>query len=322
MTSSLSEHHRKWMLVAFKVAVVALVTWAISDTLNQAIEQLKNYSWQFNAGWLVLCGVLYLAGLVPAALYWHRLLHALGGRASLFATMRAYLIGHLGKYMPGKALVVVLRVALLRDSNVNAATAGVSVFLETLAMMSVGAGVAGLILALWYPDQWYFILIALSLFVAAGLPTMPPVTRRLLMWLRIKRFQPEIVEQLDRVKPQVFLTGWAGLVVGWVVLGVSLWACLRGLGIDEPFWRNLPLYTACVALAMVAGFLSLIPGGAGIRELVLTQLLAKQSGIDDGEALLAAVLLRVVWLLSELIVSAILYVGGRSPRNDSQDAAS
>ena len=316
------KQHRKWILAAAKVAIVALVAWAIRGTLVEAFEQLRDHSWRIQPGWLALSGVLYLVGLLPAALYWHSLLHALGAKPSLLATLRAYLIGHLGKYVPGKALVVVLRVGLLRGAQVEAATAGVSVFLETLAMMSVGAGVAAFILALWFPGQWYFIAIATGLFLAAGLPTIPPVARRLLMWFKIKRFQPEIVEQLDRVKPQTYLLGWAGLAVGWVVIGMSLWACLRGLGIEGNFWRDLPLLTASVSLAMVAGFLSLIPGGAGIRELVLTQLLAMQPEIDAGEALLSAVLLRVVWLLFELIFSAILYFCGQSPRSDSQDATS
>ena len=59
------------------------------------------------------------------------------------------------------------------------------------------------------------------------------------------------------------------------------------------------------ALAMVAGFLSLIPGGAFIREMVLTELIAPQFG--DMVALVSAVVLRLVWLGGELVISGILY---------------
>ena len=57
---------------------------------------------------------------------------------------------------------------------------------------------------------------------------------------------------------------------------------------------------------MVAGFLSLIPGGLGVRDWILMTLLAPQYGAKT--AVVSTVLLRVVWLLSELVVSAILYV--------------
>lgn len=297
---------RKWLLAAFKLLVLALLVWAIRGTLIEAFEQLKDHAWRLDVKWLILSGVLYLVGLLPSALYWHRLLNSLGQPARWFATLRAYLIGHLGKYVPGKALVVVLRVGLLRSAGIDAATAGVAVFLETLAMMSVGAGVAALILIVLFPGQGFFIAVAAALFVGAGLPTIPPIARRLLAIARIKRFQPEIVERLDAVQPGVYIVGWLGLAAGWFVLGMSLWACMRSLGVESSLAAQLPLYTASVALAMVAGFLSLIPGGAGIRELVLTQLLT-EAGVDAATALLSAVLLRVVWLVFELVFSGILY---------------
>ena len=64
--------------------------------------------------------------------------------------------------------------------------------------------------------------------------------------------------------------------------------------------------TASVCLAVVAGFLSLIPGGLGVRELVLDELMAEPFGRTV--ALVSAVLLRLVWLMTELAISGILYV--------------
>ncbi|MCG8586033.1 MAG: YbhN family protein [Pirellulales bacterium] len=316
---ALTTQQRKWLLVAFKLLVIVALVWAIRGTLVEAFEQLKDHAWRLDIKWATLCGVLYFVGLLPSALYWFYLLDALGQKAGLLACMRAYLIGHLGKYVPGKALVVVLRVGLLRGAGVDPATAGLAVFLETLAMMSVGAGVAALILVVLFPGKTFFIALAAALFVAAGLPTIPPVARRLLTMFQIKKFQPEIVERLDDVKPVVFVAGWVGLAAGWFALGASLWACMKALGVETSLAAHLPLYTASVALAMVAGFLSLIPGGAGVRELVLTQLLT-HAGIDAATALLTAVLLRVIWLLFELVFSGILYFCGPAPESPAPAA--
>ena len=60
---------------------------------------------------------------------------------------------------------------------------------------------------------------------------------------------------------------------------------------------------------MVAGFLSGIPGGAVVREGILWALLAVE--FTQPVALVAAVFLRLIWLLSELVISGILYMAVR-----------
>ena len=63
----------------------------------------------------------------------------------------------------------------------------------------------------------------------------------------------------------------------------------------EHFWLTL----ACVSLATVAGFVSLLPGGIGVRELVLIPLLGPTIG--PANAIIAAIVIRLVWLASELV---------------------
>jgi uncharacterized membrane protein YbhN (UPF0104 family) len=75
-----------------------------------------------------------------------------------------------------------------------------------------------------------------------------------------------------------------------------------------PPLSDLPLLTACLALAIVAGFVSFIPGGLGVRELVTIPLLGVALGYEPTTALVSAVLLRLCWLLSEVFVLIILYV--------------
>jgi uncharacterized membrane protein YbhN (UPF0104 family) len=81
---------------------------------------------------------------------------------------------------------------------------------------------------------------------------------------------------------------------------------LRALGVAEasPI-AQLPLHTAAVTLATVTGFVSFVPGGAVVREAVLTELMIPHLG--GAVALLSAILLRLVWLVAELVISGILY---------------
>lgn len=298
---------KRWLLTAGKVFVVVLVFWFVRHTIYEAIEQLSEQPLQLRYGWLIVAAGIYLVGLLPAALFWHRLLINLGQDAGLGETLRAYYIGHLGKYVPGKAMVVVIRTGLIRGRRVNTGVAAASVFYETLTMMSVGALLAAGILAVWFREHAFLCLLALGLMVAAGLPILPPIFRRLAKFARIGRSDPLIAEKLERLGPGALLVGVSAMAISWILLGVSLWAVLRAMNVqDAGLITNLPLYVAAVALAMVAGFLSLIPGGAFIREMVLTELIAPHFG--DMVALVSAIILRLAWLGGELMISGILYL--------------
>ena len=59
--------------------------------------------------------------------------------------LHAYFVGHLGKYVPGKALVLVIRVSLLKPRMITIRLGAASIMLETLMLMSVGAVLAAVL---------------------------------------------------------------------------------------------------------------------------------------------------------------------------------
>ena len=301
-----------------KLAIFVLVVCGIAWFVWRAREDFLAHKFSIfdvDPRWLGLAGLFYLVGMLPCGLYWHRVLLAMGQRPTLSTTLRAYYIGHLGKYVPLKLTVVAMRTVMIQGTRVDATVAAVSIFFETLTMMAVGALLAGLILAAWFGRHWSLIALAVGLMVLAGLPALPPVFRRLVRLLNVARASPQIDEMLSRIGYRLVLSGWLGIAAGWCVLGLSLWATLRGMpGVGPKLGgplEELPLLTASVCLALVAGFLSLLPGGMGVRELVLIPLMQQHLEISTKDAIIAAVLLRVVWLVSELTLSGILFLCGR-----------
>jgi uncharacterized membrane protein YbhN (UPF0104 family) len=305
----------------------------VRGTILSAVDQLGEFPWEVQPQWLVAAGGLYLLGMFPMGLFWYCSLRALGQRPALAATMRAYYIGHLGKYVPGKAMVVVLRAGLLRGKQVQTSVAAASVFLETLTMMAVGAFLAAGILCLWLqkylPDHGYLLSLAVGLGLLSGLPTLPPVFRRLVLRLGVARGDPDIEQKLRGVDYRLMAFGWMAVAAGWLLLAFSLWAVMRALGIDDlQAIAHLPYYTAAVTLSVVAGFLSLIPGGVLVREMILTAILGEmyfrqvvQIPLASGTALGVAVVLRLVWLAAELFLALLLYFVIRpvSPALDEVD---
>jgi len=306
---------KRWLLPLVKLLVVVAVIYGVRRTLLAGLDQLGQTSWSVRPGWLVLSGLIYLVSVLPAGVFWHRVLRAMGQDARLGETLRAYYVGHIGKYVPGRALVIILRAGLISSHRVDPVVAGVSVFVETLTLMSVGAFLAAAILPLWFRDMGWLALVALGLMLAAGLPTLPPVFRFLLRMTPVVRRGGVRLESLSKLRFSTLLFGWISMGGGWFLNGTSLWAVMRA--IDAPnvdLVGQLPLFAASVALATVVGFVSMIPGGALVREAALVPVLARDFG--PGPALAATILLRLVFLVTEVLNSGILYcVGPRPPRS-------
>lgn len=317
----------RWLLRAIKLLIVLLVIAAAARTLYGAWSELGEQPLHLEPAWLVLSGALYLAAILPAALFWHHVLRTLGQNARFLATLRAYYLGHLGKYVPGKALVVVIRAGLIGGDGVHVGVAAASVFVETLTMMAAGSFLSAAILMIGFHDQelaWWLRVGAVALMLISVLPTVPPVFRFLMRLLRIGQSDPEIAEKTAQLSYKTLLLGWALMACWWLLCGLSYWATLRAMGIPglDPVVQ-LPRFTAAVSLATVGGFAVLfIPGGLGARELVLVEVMIPYLSTLVRNAKLtawtAAALLRVVWVVSELLISVILYwIGsGRRIRSD------
>ena len=301
----------KWLI---RGTILFGVVWGISAFVNGARADLakEEFAWDtLQVKWLVLAGVFYAVGLFPACWFWRRILLSLGQSPTLLETARACYVGHLGKYVPGKALVVVIRTALVRSSRVDTTVAAISVFVETLTMMAVGAAVASGVLLFESRDP-LMVILAVTLMCAAGIPTWPPLFRWFVNRLQVDRLNAGVTEQLRGIDLRLMVQGWLSLTGGWLLMGLSLWAVMAAIPQVNDTWQviltDVPLFTACVSLALVAGFLSLLPGGMGVRELVVMTLIAGHPRYGPYVAIVSAVLLRLTWLMSELVVSGILYV--------------
>lgn len=297
-----------WLKLFFRLTVFVLVMWGIWRTVDKSRGrfaesgiQLANLRYE----WLAAAGSIYLLGTFLSCVFWQRTLEAMGQRPRFRQTVRAFFAGHLAKYVPGKAMVVVVRAGLIRGPRVDTTVAATSVFVESLTLMAVGAVVAAALLALLLRHQQELMISALIVAVASGLPTLPPVFRRLVRLLQVHRAGPKIEVALRGLDWRLILWGWGIISLEWALFGVSLWMTLLAVpGISAGF-SDLPLLTACVSLAMIAGFISLLPGGIGVREAVMMQMITPAFG--PMAAFVSAVLLRLVWLIAELIAAGLLY---------------
>lgn len=315
-------------IIALLVALTVLYTgWKISHQLKTSGFDSRKINW----GWISAAVVSYVSAMTLSWMFWHRVLLALGQRAPRGKTLLAFFASQLGKYVPGKAMVVIIRTDMIRGLSTSVRSGGVvsqqefntiqtgpviaSVFVETLTWLFVGSAMGCLLLMFQFRDQrWLLIAAALVTIVAGGLTTPPvfqAITRRLGV-ARGKDFGKATDALLAGLNWPTMIFGWLMMTLGWCLNGLSLWLVLYGLGDTGITVEDYPLTLTCVCLATVAGFVSLLPGGIGARELVLIPLLGARFG--SVHAVIAAVLIRLVWLGAELLTSGIIYFVCRGRR--------
>ena len=288
--------------------------------LQASVPRLSNIDWRG----VSLSGILYAFGLVPSGYVLRSGLETLGESSRLSTCLASQVLGHLGKYVPGKAMVVVLRVGGLSRDGVSPLPATVSVFMETFMMMSVGAALScAIIMGLQVPA--WIAWSAASVAIAASIPTAPPVLRQI-----VSRVVPRDVDlEADhragtRQSYRFFLVGWIAGLISWCLIGLSFGFLVKSIPTVEPLPATpslMAIATCAIGLAMVIGFASLLPGGAGIRELVLTTLLA--TSVGTAHAMLSAVSARLLFIVVEAIVAAVawLWLRRQSPPQSTESDA-
>jgi hypothetical protein len=294
-------------------------------------------------GWLLASGVLYLLGLGFPALYWARLQRHFGQRLpGPLAICRAYYVSHLGKYLPGKAWALVLRATLIARPGVRLGVAGMASFYEVLTTMTGGALFAAISFLFLVPDRgttihWSTIeslfalrlddssvldrrlLVTAALLVAlpVGVPIVPPIFNRLVHRIS-SPFRREDSGPPPTVRFAYLAEGLALSCGTWLLLGASMMAVFQAVLPAPPEWTmaTWARHSGLFALGYVSSFLIFfVPGSAGVREYSLTLFLVPEivalTDLGDAQArvavVVAVVILRVIWTLAELLISAALY---------------
>ena len=301
-----------WGKRALKATVGAVVLIAVGQHVVRTWQTLHadGRAIHVEPVWAAAAVALYLAGLCGCGIFFGRVLSAGATPVGLLPALRAYLISHLGKYVPGKAMVVVMRVGLVVPLGARPATAAFATLYETLVMMAAG----GLIAALGFATSAGQLVpraLGLGLGVAFLVTVEPRVFPRITAVLRMP-FPGVGPDALPAPSHRLLVEGLLWSTLGWILLGLSQVAVIRALdpaGVAVGLW---PLIVGSVALATVAGFVvPVTPGGLGVREWVLLNVLAPAVGLE--RATLSALALRLAWVVGELLAAAVLSIARSRP---------
>lgn len=290
-----------------KGAVAVAVLWAVGLHVRRTWTDLQaqGEGLSVDALWVAAGAALYLAGLVACGAFYGRILRATATPISMASAIRAYVVSHLGKYVPGKAMVVVMRVGLSVPQGARASTAAIATFYETLVMMASGALVAVVGFALApRPTQLPPILLASALALAFLIVVEPRLFPRIAR-LASTPFKGVGPDAYPKFSFELLATGMLWTILGWTLMGLSQVAVVRAFSPDGVPTNLWPLIGGSVALATVAGFVvAVLPGGLGVREWVLMTAMAPALG--EKTAVVSALALRLTWVLAEAVGAGVL----------------
>jgi uncharacterized membrane protein YbhN (UPF0104 family) len=305
-------------------------------------------------GWLLLAALLYLLWFTGSTAYWRELLASLGLHPPFLAVVRAYYIGQLGKYLPGKAWALLLRANLIYPFGVGRGLATMTAFYEVLTTMASGALFAAILLAIFGADSarplsWdtfvqmirlkvpaeaavdrkVSVLLCVLFLCAYLIPILPPLFNKVVHHVSLP-FRDKATP-VPPIRTVVLLKGIGLTLIGWAFLGGSLLAVVQAVCGPQLSWSVAMAgrILGVMALAWFGGFIFLpAPGGLGAREYLIVlfltpELLPAADGVAERAralAVLVAVVMRLMTLVVELLASAGLYwlaPAGPGPAADS-----
>lgn len=291
---------RGFVVLAIGAAVVALVV------QREAVgEALQRASWPL----VLVALVLSFVGVLLAAMSWRSVSAGFGAPLGVRDAAVVYLVGQVGKYIPGGVWNLAASAELGHDRGVARRRTVGTLLLAALLSAVVG----GLLTMLTMPGVtgtplegrgWLAWLAPLAL-----LAVLPPVLDKVLtVMLRVSRQEPV----RDRIDLRTTAAACAWSLLSWLAFGLLVWVLAVAVG-AEPGMTLLRLSVGGYAAAWIVGSaLFFLPAGVGAREAVLG--LALSPVLDPGAILVVVLLSRVLVTAGDLAGAGLALALSRGER--------
>jgi len=296
----------------FLVLVLALALYFLFKNRDGIASAWHRVSVAPVAGAFALSAAAAASG-VPA---WRDLLIGLGSRLRFRDAQRVFLMGQLGKYIPGGVWTVLAQATMAKDLNVpraRSATASLmSILLAVVTAAGLGAvclGIAGRQILGTYGYVLLLVVPLLALLHPDVLVRFGAVISKI-----TRRNLP-----LERIPARTILTSAGWLVLGQICNGLAFYLLVDSIGGQR---SNPLLDIGLFALAAVAGIVVVFaPAGVGPREAIL--LLGLSAVLSDtGSAALIVLMSRLLLTIVDVALAAGAAGIGWRPRAGGRRAVS
>ena len=302
LTGALRSTPVRASFLVLAVGLAVLAVWSEREPVAAALVRIEPQH-------VLAALALSVANVLLALLSWRAVMADLGSPLPWRHAAKVFLVGQVGKYVPGGVWNLVAAAELARDHGVPRRRT-VSAMLVQVSLAIATAVLLGLALLPLMAGELADRLRWAGLLIPLVLVGMHPavLNRALAVVLRLTRRDP--LEHPVTLRGVVVASAWA--LASWVAVGLQVWLLLRPLG-ASPGAGTLALAVGGYALAWVVGFLVVVaPAGVGPREIALAVVLSPVAG--RGEVLVAVLLSRVLLTVADLGLAAGALTGVRDRR--------
>ncbi|HEX2132068.1 MAG TPA: lysylphosphatidylglycerol synthase transmembrane domain-containing protein [Actinophytocola sp.] len=291
-----------WVRRGFLVAVLAFGAVFVVGRWDELRAALERPSWALVGAAAVPAAV----SILLSALGWRAMLADLGAPLPARVAGRVFLLGQLGKYLPGSVWSFVAQAELARD---HAVSRRVTVTGSVLGLLlAVGTGVVTAFVTLPFGGgvdalrtYWWVVLV-----VPAGLVFLHPRVVGPLLDRVLRLLRSEPLTRRPSYRGMLTSTGWYAL--SWVFLGLHCWLLMLGFG--APAAASLPVAVGGLTLAFCLGLIVVpAPAGAGVREVALV--LAFGPVLGHGASLAVALISRIMLTVLDFVLAGAVWAEER-----------
>jgi glycosyltransferase 2 family protein len=294
--------------------VVAAAAWFLFRTIENNWREIRRYPWHVNPLLLTASLAALVAVLAWGVFVWSRVLRLFEHPPVRVATLqRIWFLSNLARYIPGSVFQLVTAAQLSRSAGLSAAVLLTSLLVHTSLSL-----VAAVLVSAW--------MLATSLFPAALAPWVIAGASVGALTLVHPRVMNAIMGAIPRLLKR-HVIAWKGTwgdgilllalaVVSWTLYGGAYFLFVRSLTPVSP--AAVPVLTGVNTLAFVAGVLTPLPGGLGVREAAMQQLLLPL--LPAGVASVVSIAARLWSVGAELIGGALVLAFTRGGQPGAREA--
>ena len=308
-----SHQHRRAIILSLSIAALLYLTMVITTGAGQAWQAFSRLG---IGGWLLLLSCSFASYLLRF-IRWQYYLRRAGWKLPPLLHLAYYFAGFALTTTPGKAGETI-RSVLLRPHGIPYPTSLACFFSERLLDVIVVALLATL--ATFAIHQQHTFIIVLFVVTLIVIPFVhSPLLLKLLHALhqrfasaRIKDLLTKLIQLLHDARNFLALRPlYLGLLLGmlaWSLQGFAFYYIMQAIG----FELALPLAMGIYAISLLAGALSMIPGGIGATEAAMALLLTA-AGANPQLAVIAPVISRLstLWFAVALGLLATSWLGSQ-----------
>ena len=294
---------RQLAKVALQWAVVIATAVILIRVGRQHGEGLRSLDLSMNFKWILAAAVATTFANFLLPLGWHRMIVSFGQKIAVGRATRLWCLAQTGRYLPTGLVAIASRIRLASKEGLSKTVTASSLAIETLVLFLWALFICGLFIpstTLPVAARWITSVGSICALVAA--PWLVLTGSRYLSKTKVG-FASE-------VNRKVFSAA-VGLL-GSSVLARAFGTVCLAFGFINADGTSVFLVIGATYAGVVAGMVGITPAGLGVREGVLTAILASKFGLTDAAAF--ALISRAWEFFFEMLFLAAASWWGRKAR--------